>query len=413
MPQNKTVRSIYAPHYVKEFSCIGSACEDTCCAGWRVVIDQKTYRKYRNTDEPNVKTLLNANLKRIRDNPTEQNYAYIQMRSDDTCPMLTAERLCGVQKHLGEAALSTTCSVYPRRYNAVLGTVEATLTMSCPEAARLALLNPAPMGLVEIPVTKTTTFHVDAQVELGDGTKVEHYYANLRIFAIEVLQNRDYSISDRLILLGLAMRKVQECVNSARLSDIPTALNSYAETVKSGVLKESLNGISNNRALQIKLMKAVIDKTSELNISNRRYNECYEEFLSGLGVQPGVTDEEIIRNYNLANGDYFQPFMKNHEYIFEHYLISSALQNTFPLTGGLSVFESYVSLMLPFAWIKLMSVGMAGHEKKEFNQDSVLKLIQSYSKLVEHSPVFKNGLISFLKQDGHDSMPYLSILLHN
>ena len=34
------------PQYVRKFACIGGACEDTCCQGWRVPIDKETYKKY-------------------------------------------------------------------------------------------------------------------------------------------------------------------------------------------------------------------------------------------------------------------------------------------------------------------------------------------------------------------------------
>lgn len=27
------------PHYYSSFHCIGSACPDTCCAGWQIQID--------------------------------------------------------------------------------------------------------------------------------------------------------------------------------------------------------------------------------------------------------------------------------------------------------------------------------------------------------------------------------------
>ena len=35
------------PAFYKEFSCIADACPDTCCAGWQIMIDDKSLRKYR------------------------------------------------------------------------------------------------------------------------------------------------------------------------------------------------------------------------------------------------------------------------------------------------------------------------------------------------------------------------------
>ena len=35
------------PDYYKEFTCIADKCEDTCCAGWQIVIDKKSLNKYK------------------------------------------------------------------------------------------------------------------------------------------------------------------------------------------------------------------------------------------------------------------------------------------------------------------------------------------------------------------------------
>ena len=35
------------PEYYKEFKCIADKCPDTCCAGWKIMIDDKSLEKYR------------------------------------------------------------------------------------------------------------------------------------------------------------------------------------------------------------------------------------------------------------------------------------------------------------------------------------------------------------------------------
>ena len=37
------------PHYYKKFVCIGGDCPDTCCAGWQIMIDPASLKKYRQT----------------------------------------------------------------------------------------------------------------------------------------------------------------------------------------------------------------------------------------------------------------------------------------------------------------------------------------------------------------------------
>ena len=40
------------PHYYRKFQCIASECEDTCCAGWEIMIDDKALEKYKKAKGP-------------------------------------------------------------------------------------------------------------------------------------------------------------------------------------------------------------------------------------------------------------------------------------------------------------------------------------------------------------------------
>ena len=35
------------PQYLKDFTCIGSNCEETCCKNWKITVDKETYKKYK------------------------------------------------------------------------------------------------------------------------------------------------------------------------------------------------------------------------------------------------------------------------------------------------------------------------------------------------------------------------------
>ncbi|MGE5662662.1 MAG: flagellin lysine-N-methylase, partial [Ignavibacteriales bacterium] len=135
-------QTVLMPNYLRDFSCIGSDCEDSCCAGWQVHIDRNTYKKYNKIRHSEIKSQLNANIKRIRSNPTERSFAKMQLRSDSSCPFLSSEKLCGIQLNLGESYLSDVCFTYPRVYNHINGVLEKSAVISCPEIARLVLLNP-------------------------------------------------------------------------------------------------------------------------------------------------------------------------------------------------------------------------------------------------------------------------------
>ncbi len=57
--------------YTRAFRCIGPACEDTCCQGWNVPIDQAAYEKYQNLPASPLRTLITGSItKNIEQTPT-------------------------------------------------------------------------------------------------------------------------------------------------------------------------------------------------------------------------------------------------------------------------------------------------------------------------------------------------------
>ena len=52
---------IVYPDYYKDFLCVAGECEDTCCAGWEIVIDPKSLKKYHES-----KTLKRRLLRDIK-----------------------------------------------------------------------------------------------------------------------------------------------------------------------------------------------------------------------------------------------------------------------------------------------------------------------------------------------------------
>ncbi|MEW8976765.1 MAG: flagellin lysine-N-methylase [Symbiobacterium sp.] len=130
------------PSYMRRFSFIACNCEDMCCRGWRVDIDRITYHTYRAVNLPKWRSAFRKHLVRNHENPSPAQWAYIKLGSEKKCPFLTEEGFCGVQLDMGAQALSYVCATYPRGYKRLGGVLELTTTLSYPEIARLALLDP-------------------------------------------------------------------------------------------------------------------------------------------------------------------------------------------------------------------------------------------------------------------------------
>ena len=127
---------IRVPHYYKDFKCIGSVCTDTCCAGWEVVIDKKSYEYYKAVPGEFGNRLKATMLS------TNENSFVLQ---NGNCPFFNEKKLCDIYTELGKDKLCETCKTYPRFMEEFGDLRETGISLSCMEAARLILTNQDPV----------------------------------------------------------------------------------------------------------------------------------------------------------------------------------------------------------------------------------------------------------------------------
>lgn len=408
-------RALLVPAYMERFSCIGTECEDTCCAGWNVTIDRATYKKY-NKVRSDLKPSLDKYVKRNRSSKSDMDYARIEMVTGFACPMLNEKKLCSVQLKLGEDYLSNVCSTYPRITNIVNGIFEKSATMSCPEAARLALLNPKGMEFNEIEesveVRNSFNKRLSTASDQPNGS-VTQFFWELRIFSIQVLQNRSYSLAERLIILGLFYQKVQTYISLEQFAEIPDLIASYMNLLQGNGVSDIINGIPSLSIIQMELLKNLADTRVIQGIRSQRYFECYSEFLQGIQYTKEVTVEEISSRYQTAYDNFYLPFMNNNEYVLENYLVNYVYTRLFPLGNGNDVFEDYMMMIIHYAMIKMHLIGMAGYHKDQFSLEHVIKLIQSFAKTIEHNNSYLREIRQLLDKNGFNTMAYMAILIKN
>lgn len=408
-------RPILMPQYMKKFHCIGAACEDSCCIGWKVSIDHETWKKYRAIRHAELSSLFEKKITRNRSSTkNEASYAKVKMEQNGRCPFLSDELLCRVQLEYGEEYLSNVCTTYPRISNTINGVLERSATMSCPEVARLALLQPEPMEFDEVEEPSSIRNLIKQNInthELKYSNKTEKHLWMLRIFSISALQDRRYSLWERLVILGIFYDRVQNAVQNEKANEIPNLIAVHTNMLNDGSFKDAINGIPAQNTIQMELLKEIADVRYFSGVTSKRYVECFSEFLRGIQYKADSTVEEIGRRYYEAWQKYYEPYMQDHEYIFENYLVNYVFKNLFPITEK-SVFDSYMMLVIHYALIKMFLIGIAGY-RKVMTDDIVIKLIQSFAKTVEHNSNFVNNIMNLMKKNGFDTMAYMSILIRN
>lgn len=410
-------RIVLTPRYTKAFHCIGSKCEDNCCYGWKVDINEDMYKKYKKVIKPDLKRMLNKNVTRNRSNPSSESFAKIRMNSEGNCPFLCEDRLCNLHKTLGAEYLSKVCMTYPRVSNIVNGILEKSVHLSCPESVRAVLLNPNLMEFDEVEEDYDTQNIISAVINTEEekySNKVQKYFWNIRIFSITLLQNRNYKFSERLIILGLFIQEIHRLIEEGNISYIPNVIEKYNKIIQEGDLKEQLSDIPINFAIQMELMKEINDQRFSFAITpnTKAYLQCVGEFLEGIQYVNGCSVEEVSKTYGEAYESYYKPFMDEHEYILENFLVNYVFKEMFPIASREGVFDDYMKLVVHYSLIKMMLIGMSAHFKG-LNENIIIRLIYSFSRAVDHNKTFLQKAFNLLRENKYNTMAYMSILIKN
>lgn len=373
-------REILQPSYFDTFSCIGSSCEDTCCAGWKIQVDKKTFHKYRKVSKGPIAKVLRTNITRERTNPSDSNYAKIKMDENMDCAFLNEDKLCNIYIELGENYLCHTCTFYPRQMNEVDNRIEKDLSVSCPEAARLILLNPEGIDFI------FQEEQFDRNIPLTYKA-VSTLYWDIRMFAIQILQSRHTTIEPRLIVLGMFMEELQAIPQDEWVQKLPVNIKKYE-----GILyhSEQLNlnvhaNLPNDlEMVQITYILTQFQKDYELH--NPRFSECITELEEGLQLFGEDTLQHSVTLYNKYEQEYYKPFFEEYNYILENYLVNYLFKNTFPQNPS-RFNKEYTQVLMCFLFVKVSLIGMAGYHQT-LSEEMVIKFIQSFTKTLENNPIF-------------------------
>ena len=320
------------PRSYHAFRCIGADCEDTCCIGWFVNVDKLTYEAYQRCDDPELGPRLHQLVALHPARTSDDNHARITL-SGPNCPFL-AEGLCAIQNKLGASHLSITCARYPRVFNVVDDALQRSLDLSCPEAARLVLLDPNPMEFDEEEGTphdpRLGNPPVLSTRNGNSGQPHSHFHA-IRGSVIWLLQYRAYPLWKRLVILGSLCDRLHEMAVAGRHARVPGVLEWYRDAVHGNLLDEGLGNHRPQPVAQLEMVLEWIVRRIASDFTPPRFLACYQDFMRGIAWTPESSLDDLARHYTSAFSQYYAPFFSRHEYMLEHYLVNYVHQTLFPL----------------------------------------------------------------------------------
>jgi lysine-N-methylase len=339
--------------------------------------------------------------------------ANVRLLAGARCPFLDDSQLCQIQLELGESFLSHTCSTYPRSNFTIHNIQEKTLSLSCPEAARLVLLAP-----------RLTMDETACNIEWDDSPDarfpLQCFFWPIREFSVSLIRNRAYPLWQRMFLLAVFANRLDALARGQLNRGFAHLLDDFARAVQVGSLRNEMEKIPPNPMLQLQMVLRLINLGMRPRFRSDRFNECLSAFARGIGHLPGVPIQTQVAKYSRAYSDVFEPFFGRHPEILENYLVQEVVHILFPFGQSMvnhtiapQPAKAFAFLALQFAILKGLLIGSAAFHGENFSIAHVIQIVQTAYKHFEHDHDFLVEAQSALAASGLENIPGLTALLRN
>jgi len=397
--------SALMPRFVERFRCIGASCEDTCCSGWTVYVDKKTYKAYRKESVPALGRMM-ANMTRLDGGGEDAYGAITAVGQEQRCPALQ-DGMCSVQTHLGESYLSDTCHNYPRTNRSVHGQVEQSITLSCPEAARLGLLAEDAFDFIEAPVQVRHAGMLGVAPHFGVAPAL---MAEVRIFCLNLLRTRELPLWQRLALLGAFCDTLGGLCASGGQETIPAMIDEFVRLVENGELVATLDLIQPDHGAQAMVFAtlwATKGFASTSPLEQALMHQVADRF--GADAHGQVSAGRLVGAYRHGLGR-LDEALAQAPWLLEHYLVNEVLVELIPFNGA-TPYDSYVQLMARFGLLRLILAVQCNTEGELPLLATLVSTVQLHCRRFQHVPGYTKRVNDSLYESGWAELGKLYTLL--
>ena len=409
---------VLKPSWYNRFQCKGGDCSYNCCQCWEISMSREEYREWRKKKVVGREVWDHTIELYSSDKKTDANYAKFILDKENKCPMLTEEGLCQAQKKYGYSILSHTCQSFPRQSHRYLDQVECSMSLGCEKV--LELLMEEKDGVLLVNGKKTFSPESRYGSYVNQNKKRQRpalgYYYDIQTLCIILLQLEKIPLEDRMLLLGMAMRRIDEMTAEGKCLDIPVYINRFIKELEQGEILEMLQDIKADNALSV--YYSVLTGLMYLNEGDQYYGQVMERVCKRLNLNINAdlknASEDKEASYKQEKELYhnckeqFQEWIKGNEYFLENVMISYMFYTNIPFKDiEKSLWENY----LYFIWVySMLKVSLSTYLEADSTIEDMIHCCSVLFRKLGHNQSLFNKVINDFNTHGN-SLAHLAVLL--
>ena len=389
---------VLQPSFYSKFECIGSDCKYNCCRDWNIGFTKQEFK--------NMKRKIRTEEFREKFEDAFEKYqndifSYkIKLDENNKCKFLDENGLCGIYAEMGPENMSLVCKIFPRQTTYCMEKYECFLDIACEEVIRLLLQEKEGIKLEVIEREVTDTEKNGASRINGEKIATSTMFqcwVDFKILLLGVLQNREYNFGERMVILGMAIKKIDEMLKSGTLNEkmISNYIQQFVNDFNDDKNKDMYNKLFENadRSGRKRLFNSIVyhyngtRAVEDFKIQKKINNkidlkiQLKTEFTIEQEKSENWNIEYDFEKYQQAIKD-FEEFIKGKEYWIENVMVESFLANRFPFRMNGGIWKNYCTMatvysMMLFMWTCCL--------EKDSTEEDFIYYTSEYSKSLFNS----------------------------
>lgn len=414
------------PSYYDNFYCLGKNCKYTCCQEWQIFIREHEMENWKNKAPELFEEYSKVTKK------SEKGNFILCLDKEKKCPFLDEEGLCSMQKKYGYELLSDVCKKFPRKEIDYKDMVEMHLSPTCEMVLQQLMKEKEGIKLINYKMKNASFTRALENKKREMQRPIFQYYYDIKFLSLSILQNREYTIEERILILGIALKKIDEMEKQNRITEIPIFVDAFLENIETEDITKRLEKFVYNEEIQM-LHNAVNMGITIINLNIERWEELSEKIKKR--ITPRYEDEPILveserriyvgiaskKKYDFQEKKYslkkykeaikeYKKFIKGKEHYIENYLVTWLLYNDIPFSlDEFDIWDEYCYFVVMYSMYRFILTCCLNENS---NNDEFIQYSVKFARPIIHSfGKYPAQLINILKEKEKNNLDYLAIML--
>lgn len=366
----KETREFLIPDYYLEFSCKTGECRSACCVGWPITVSMRDYFFLLGVDcDEDLRKRIDCGV-RIKNRPTEEEYARFEPRYDGNCPLRCEDGKCVLHAKLGEDVLPDVCCLYPRGVRVENGENECSCANSCEKTLELLFKN-EPITFIK----KKLTLRIPPVNERKVFFETLGLAQKIRLYLISVIQDRSFPLPIRIVRLGEVMTKTEELAKAGNKEGLESVLNVPPHLLKVPIKTEE-KPFSERLEYGLEIAERMTEFFDERSLSLKKYGEEALAYFRD-GNAP-------LKKYEIAEAK-FKKAYPEHEAFYENVLVNHVFFSQFPFQDREeSAYNEFIAVCSVYALLRFLGLGVAAYADS-YEKSTLIDVFAATFRMIEHT----------------------------